>query len=523
MSNNLTIKMALSRKMIFTDTRGVSVIIGAMLLIIIAVTAATAIAYMVTNLQRDIAEKESLTTAIELEELDITKISLYQEATIDDFEGVYEIVMGKAETEIGYRILNKTPKWDSSSGITKLELVEDTPLSYGKYLLHVSGNGWISKTFEPFEYESNENLTLSFWIRVESGSDNVEIMLYNDGSETDIKGITVNSSWEEKEFSTSKKFDEVKFSGIRGNVYLDNLKYTNPGYWGEIELTIRNLNIDKSTLKEVAIKKHFAHNYSVFTRKGKEVFTPTYPYDIPAHSTAPVRMDFLTDFGSPVHIETTESIETLLITSLGNNFADAFAPPVPSANVEVVTEDLGIAYRDVLILDASESYDPDGFITEYGWEIFVYNKPDDTYELLYNHTGRKLRQELNQTGPFKIDLVVTDDSGMVAKLSEQSGKISIAENQNFNPPVSLYAIYNEHDKVIKAWVNDTEGSPVEGIVVNFVCIHNDNTSIPVTLSQGSATIKGGHAAVEQKQGSGGGTIRVKSGNLPYVDVRVDEY
>lgn len=506
------------------DTRGVSVIIGAMLLIIIAVTAATAVAYMVTNLQRDIEEKESLTTAIELEELDITKISLYKGATIDDFEGVYEIVTGKAEAGIGYRILNKTPKWDSSPGITKLELVEDTPLSYGKYLLHVRGNGWISKTFEPFEYESNENLTLSFWIRVESGSDNVEITLYNDGSETDIKGITVNSSWEEKEFSTSKKFDEVKFSGIRGNVYLDDLKYTNPGYWGEIELTVRNLNIDKSTLKEIVIKKHFAHNYSVFTRKGKVVFTPIYPYDIPAHSTAPVRMNFLTDFGSPVHIKTTESIETLLITSLGNNFADAFAPPVPVADVEIVTEDLGVAYRDVLILDALESYDPDGFITEYRWEIFVYNKPDDTYELLYNHTGRKLRQELNQTGPFKIDLMVTDDSGMVAKLSEQSGKISIAANRNFNPPVSLYAIYNEQgDKVIKAWVNDTEGSPVEGIVVNFVCIHNDNTSIPVTLSQGSASVTDAGYATTTVTGGAGGTIRVKSGNLPYVDVRVDEY
>jgi len=495
------------------NSRGVSVIIGAMLLIIIAVTAATAVAYMVTNLQRDIEEKERLTTAIELEELDITKISLYEGATIDDFEGVYEIVMGKAETGIGYRVLNTTPKWDSTCNMDLVK--EQRPGAPGKHVLRVSGSAgcYITKTFEPFDY-NGEELELSFWIR-----SNI------DGSVVEVNGVDIDidkkGEWEEITIPLGE-FNEVKFELLQsGTIWLDDIKYKNPSYWGEIELTIRNLNIDKSTLKEIAIKKHFAHNYSVFTRKGKEVFTPTYPYDIPAHSTAPVRMNFLTDFGSPVHIETTESIETLLITSLGNNFADAFAPPVPSANVEIVTEDLGVAYRDVLILDASESYDPDGFITEYRWEI--YNKPDDTYELLYNHAGRKLRQELNQTGPFKIDLVVTDDSGMVAKLSEQSGMISIAENRNFNPPVSLYAIYDEHDKAIKAWVNDTEGNPVEGIVVNFVCIHNDNTSNPVTLSQGSATIKEGYAAVEQKQGSGGGTIRVKSGNLPCVDVRVDEY
>lgn len=488
------------------DTRGVSVIIGAMLLIIIAVTAATAVAYMVTNLQRDIAEKESLTTAIELEELDITKISLYQEATIDDFEGVYEIVMGKAETGIGYRVLDMTPKWDGTCNTDLIK--EQRPGAPGKRVLRVSGNAgcYITRTFKPFDY-NGEELELSFWIKSTP-----------DGEVVKVNGVPINISkkgeWQEITIPSSE-FNEVKFELFKsGTIWLDDIKYKNPSYWGEIELTIRNLNIDKSTIKEIAIKKHFARNYSLFTlRKGKESFTPVYPYDIPAHSTAPVRMNFLKDFGSPVHIETTESIETLLITSLGNNFADAFAPPVSAANVEIVTEDLGVAYRDVLILDASESYDPDGFVTEYRWRIYSKSGGEITIK-----TGKKIRLapcdfDYNRTGPFKIDLEVADDTGMSARLSKQSGNITIAANRNFNPPVSLNAKLDGNE--IEAWVTDTKGDGIKGVVVNFLrCSFYENVTASPTSS---VTDEDGFTSTTV---TGNGTIRVECGKLPYVNVKV---
>jgi len=89
---------------IIADTKGVSIIVGAMLLIVIVVVGAVAVAQLVSNLQEQAAEKASYKSAVEREELEVLKISLYDGATIDDFEGVYEIIKGKEGTEIGYRI-----------------------------------------------------------------------------------------------------------------------------------------------------------------------------------------------------------------------------------------------------------------------------------------------------------------------------------------------------------------------------------------------------------------------------------
>jgi hypothetical protein len=509
----------MSREIIFTDTRGVSVIVGAMMLIIIVVVGAVAVAAIVSSLQEQAAEKASYKAAVEREELDITKISLYEAATIDDFEGVYKIISHTAE--IGYRVritdIKDDPDrygWDSI-GCT-LEMAKQRAGTPGKYSLKVTGSSGssITRTFKPF-FHNGEELELSFWV---NSLDDITVLLSKDGS-APVVTETISSTggnWEEKKVKSTEEFNEIEFELSSSKpVYLDDIKYIHPCYWGEIELTIRNLNIDKSTLREIAINKHFAHNYSLFTlRKGKEVFTPKYPYDIPAHSTAPVRMNFLTDFGSPVHIRTTESIETLLITSLGNNFADAFAPPVPVADVEVVTENLGIAYRDVLILDASGSYDPDGFVREYKW--LIYN---DSGGEITIRTGKKIRLapcdfNYNRTGPFKIDLEVADDTGMSARLSRQSGNISIPANMNFNPPVRLEAKKLDGNE-IGAWVTDTKGDGVKGVVVNFLrySSYENVTAVPsscVTNADGftSTTI------------TGNGTIRVECGKLPYVNVKV---
>ncbi len=512
----------MSRGIIFTDTRGVSVIVGAMMLIIIVVAGAVAVAAIVSSLQEQAAEKASYKAAVEREELDITRISLYKGATIDDFEGVYKIISQPEErTEIGYRVhitdIKDDPDrygWDSV-GCT-LETAKQREGAPGRYSLKVTGSSGssITRTFKPFSH-NGEELELSFWI---NSRDDISVSLSNDGG-TPVATETISSTegnWEEKKVKSRGEFNEIKFE-LSSNkpIYLDDIKYINPSYWGEIELTIRNLNIDKSTLKEIAIKKHFAHNYSLFTlRKGKEVFTPTYPYDIPAHSTAPVRMNFLTDFGSPVHVKNTESIETLLITSLGNNFVDAFAPPVPVADVEIATEDLGVAYRDVLILDASGSYDPDGFITEYRWLIYNESGVEITTK-----TGKKIRLapcdfECSRTGPFKIDLEVADDTGMSARLSRQSGNISIAANMNFNPPVSLAAKKIDGNE-IGAWVNDTKGCGIKGVVVNFLrrSYYENVTASPTS----SVTNADGFASSTV---SGNGTIRVECGRLPYVNVKV---
>ena len=104
-------------------------------------------------------------------------------------------------------------------------------------------------------------------------------------------------------------------------------------------------------------------------------------------------------------------------------------PPVPLAEVQVKSECVNASsnkFRDVLILDASDSFDPDdGFITEYRWAVWN-NTSTSIYD--YNLTGMKVRPvKLNLTTcqNVEIDLKVRDDTGMVSRLSQRSGNITI--------------------------------------------------------------------------------------------------
>jgi hypothetical protein len=106
-------------------------------------------------------------------------------------------------------------------------------------------------------------------------------------------------------------------------------------------------------------------------------------------------------------------------------------PPVPLAEVQLKTARLvdsggNESYRNYLILDASDSFDPDdGFITEYRWAVW------DNFTSIYDYdnlTGMKVRPvKLNLTTcqNVEIDLEVRDDTGMVSSLSQRSGNITI--------------------------------------------------------------------------------------------------
>ena len=421
-------------KQLLRDTSGVSIVIGAMILIVVVVSAATGVAYTTSKLQQQYDAQKSLAASIEMEELDMLKITLYENATIDDFEGEYEYCPGKEGTEIGYWMFNDTYplRWQLSDG--SMELVEDpAPDTYGTRSLKFTGNNgnFINTAFTPFEGSGS----LSFWIKSNTNGSGVVDVVLNGVSWT--INITEKDKWQ-KNTTDSCSFDEIKLV-LKNNgttIYFDDLKYHNPYNWGEVEVCMRNLNVDDSTLREISINNYWVKNYSVHTSdRKKKVFTRLHPYTIPAQSFVPIRMNFLRDFDKPVEIERTypRPVDVLVITSFGNNFMRVFSPPVPLAEVQVKSECIAFTEtRDYLILDASESFDPDGYIVGYEWSIYC---PNDTI-FLQNQTGMKVRANITNpihpAGPFYIDLNVIDDTGMTANLAQQSGMIYIPENENFN-------------------------------------------------------------------------------------------
>lgn len=115
---------------------------------------------------------------------------------------------------------------------------------------------------------------------------------------------------------------------------------------------------------------------------------------------------------------TTHSITVEIISGRVNLFSKRFMPPIPVADVQSKTDGSG----NYLILDASNSNDLDGFITSYLWEIYPTN---DNATPLESLTGNKERT--NHASNVNIDLIVTNNYGMVSRLSDpgRSGRIPI--------------------------------------------------------------------------------------------------
>ena len=175
-------------------------------------------------------------------------------------------------------------------------------------------------------------------------------------------------------------------------------------------------------------------------------------------------------------------------------------PPTAVIIQSIETEDLGVAYRDVLVLDGSKSYD-DGSIIDYGWLI-----TNDTGDIIQNVTGKKIRVILSQTGPFYVNLTVTDDTG-----SGDTEQVRTPKNMNFNPPVSMSA--STGGSSINVIVNDINSNPYAGAAVYFIRMSGNVTFSP------SSGVTGTSGTVSTTT-SGEGIIQARSGNLNPIDIAV---
>lgn len=140
---------------------------------------------------------------------------------------------------------------------------------------------------------------------------------------------------------------------------------------------------------------------------------------------------FLNGNMGPMQVSKKDPITVEIISDRINVYKKMFVPPVPLAEVQYKSEYRPNGSLDqYLLFDASDSYDPDsdGFITGYRWAIYnstgakLYGFDEEDIPL----KGVKVRPALNLLDtPFTIDLEVTDDTGMVSRLSETSGNITI--------------------------------------------------------------------------------------------------
>ena len=284
-------------------------------------------------------------------------------------------------------------------------------------------------------------------------------------------------------------------------------------YWSSMNITMLNLNVKDSYITAIRVNEKYAANY---TSNG-EKFDLTNRLLIPAAKSKKTHLNFISNFTTPLKISVEEPITIMAITSLMNSFERAFKPPTAIIRTGMEIEDLGIADRDVLVLDGSDSFD-DGAIISWNWTLWDASNTvpagmwsDRNNIAGFEYSGKMVRVRFNSSGPFKVRLTVTDDTRMEGK----SKNITIPANPNFNPPTNLNAEKNENQ--IKARIKDIEGKPVKGIAVNFLAIYDKYGNLSLN-PWSDTTDENGEVTTTVTRGDG--TIRVLSGKLAHVDIAI---
>lgn len=197
---------------------------------------------------------------------------------------------------------------------------------------------------------------------------------------------------------------------LRAAVESENLKIISlalndsdgDGYWNTIIITVVNLNTEDSRVVGININDRNAANYT----DGVKVYNFQNQFTVPSARSRQIFLNLTSNFTSPLNISQNDAIRVILFTSLTNNFERVFLPPVPIIKVNVGYEQIG-EFHDVLTLDGSDSFDREGTIIKYQWQV-----GNDTWN--QNLSGQKTRMNFNlsNTGEFQVNLNVTDSNGM---------------------------------------------------------------------------------------------------------------
>ncbi|MEA1945589.1 MAG: hypothetical protein U9N07_09745 [Euryarchaeota archaeon] len=364
--------------MMYHDESGISVIIGTLMLILITIIAASGLALMVSGMQKEAMKRESHLAAVESENLRILSIDPAGNSTHWHSVNATIMNLNTADSRITAISLNgvhaRNYMAEDESG--DLDCYREYPVIYNfnkRVVIPAAGSKEICLNFtEQIVIESNESVDVLGWA---NNSENYTYLLPNHPRVAYPYALYPDMDCDETVYNVTDG----------GNVTDQHGNYT----------------LDETTGNITLIGTAFGGS-----------MTNTSSYNI----TYTTRFD---TFTSPLQVRKNEPLTVEVITSLINIFKRTFMPPVPLAEVQVKSECVNAScnkFRDVLILDASESFDPDGFITEHQW--YVNNSSEQC-----TPTGMKVRTNL--TAPLEIDLVVRDDTGMVSRLSQRSGNITI--------------------------------------------------------------------------------------------------
>ncbi|MDD5615187.1 MAG: hypothetical protein PHH85_03200 [Candidatus Methanoperedens sp.] len=210
---------------------------------------------------------------------------------------------------------------------------------------------------------------------------------------------------------------EMEQRSLRAAVESENLKILSlalndpdgDGYWNTIILNVVNLNTEESRVVGLNINDRNAAGYT----DGVKSYNFQNQFPVPSARSRQIFLNLTSGFTSPLNISRNDAIRVILFTSLANNFEHVFLPPVPVIKVNVESEKIGTEFYDVLSMDGSDSFDREGTIIKYQWQVGNWTSVGNT-SILGNLSGQKARMNFNMsnTGRFWVNLTEEDGAGM---------------------------------------------------------------------------------------------------------------
>ncbi len=366
------------------DTRGVSVIFGTLLLILITIIAASSVAYMISTMQKDAMDRESHQASVENEELKIVSI---------DPQGNTSLW-----TSFDMKILNLNTEDSYISSIR----VNDG------YFLHFKA------------YDNDDAFdTYKDYPAVYSAKNRLKV--------PSTKSKTIHLNFSDIAVSGQETIDSASWENNSLDFTYSLKKHPWDAY-GDISFDY-HMNFSSNSTECIE-----AGNFTIDDENRQITFfgsdsggnlTNTSNYDIF------YTIDF--DSYSGTNPPATDPVKVEIITSYINVFKELFTPPMPLAEVQFKVEFLQNANgsqipNSYMILDASDSMDSDGFITDYKWAIWKESANGTKTLYDYNLSGMVVRPvgiDPYNDHNVTIDLELTDDDGMTSRLSQVSGNLTI--------------------------------------------------------------------------------------------------
>jgi hypothetical protein len=290
-----------------------------------------------------------------------------------------------------------------------------------------------------------------------------------------------------------------------------------------LNITVLNMNTDDSRVQLVGISDGSTEYYPANFTSGISFYNNSNAhFEIPAAKQGKIELNLTSNFRSDPGIHSSDPIRIWVITSLYNTFEETFKAPVADFTFTIEKEDLGATERDLIRLDGSASTD-DGSIVNWTWvvEDGSATVPLGNWSDMANITrppispGKSSSFIPSSSGPFRMNLTVTDDSSM----RDTTDYKVIPQNLRFFPPAYLLPTTRVVDNTtqIVALVSDLNNSPVEGVTVMFVKVQDVYGNLTLDRWSGFTDISGEFFA---NVSSGMGTIRISSGKIQPVDYPV---